>query len=101
MGRWHCCCVGVWSGCDCGVFCIVGMTGVIGCWGQFSCFAQVVLEMPLCHFCGTFKCVAVQFSSGAFVAHCIDCCKAQLCIVALILTLFLLFLISKHLGMSI
>jgi hypothetical protein len=26
MGGWHCCYVGAWTGCDCGVFCIVGDT---------------------------------------------------------------------------
>jgi hypothetical protein len=59
MGGWHWCCVGVWTDCDLEVFCIVGVTRVIGCGGWFSCFTQVVLEMPLCCFHGTFKCVAM------------------------------------------
>jgi hypothetical protein len=50
-------------------------------------------------FHGTLKCVAMQFVSGAPLACCDDHCRAQLCIGAPILTLFLLVLISKHLGM--
>jgi hypothetical protein len=60
----------------------------------------MILEMPLRHFYETFKCVAMEFVSGAPLAHCDDRCKAQSCIGALILALFLLVLISKHLGVS-
>jgi hypothetical protein len=101
MGRWHWCCVGAWVSCDCGVSCIVGVIGVTCCGGRFSCSTQVVLEMPLRHFHGTFKCVAVQFVNGAPLARCDDHCWVQLCIGALILTLFLLVLISKHSRVSI
>jgi hypothetical protein len=69
---------------------------VIGCGGRLFCFAQVVLEMPCRCFCGTFKCVVVQFVSDAPLAHCDDHCKAQFCIGALILALFFMVLISKH-----
>jgi hypothetical protein len=101
MGGWHCCYIGAWVGCDCGVSCIVGVIKVTSCGGWFSCFAQVILEMPFQHFYGTFKCVAMQFVSGAPLVHCDDCCRAQSCIGALIVALFLLVLISKHLGVSI
>jgi hypothetical protein len=98
MGGCHCCCVGAWAGCDCGISCIVGVTRVTSCGGQFSCSTQVVLEMPLHCFHGTFKCVAMQFISGAPLACCDDHCKAQPCIGAFILTLFFMLLTSKHLG---
>jgi hypothetical protein len=54
--------------------------------------------MQLCRFHGTFKCVTMQFVSGAPLARFDDCCRAQLCIGALILTLFLMVLTCKHLG---
>jgi hypothetical protein len=101
MGQWCYYCVGVWTGYDYGVFCIVGMTGVICCGGQFSCSAQVVPKMPLRCFCGTFKCVVVQFVNGAPLVRYADCYKAQLCIGILILALFFFVLISKHLGVSV
>jgi hypothetical protein len=100
MGGWHWCCVGVWTSCDLKVFCIVGVTKVISCGGRFSCSTQVVLEMPFRRFHGTFKCVVVQFVGGAPLACRDDHCRVKLCIGALILTIFLLVLISKHLGMS-
>jgi hypothetical protein len=75
--------------------------GVTSCGGQLSCYGQVALAMPLHHFHGTFKCVAVQFVSGAPLTHCDDHYRAQLCIGALILVLFLLVLISKHSGVSV
>jgi hypothetical protein len=43
----------------------------------------------------------MQFVSGAPLARCDDHCRAQSCIGALILALFLLVLISKHLGVSV
>jgi hypothetical protein len=57
--------------------------------------------MPFHHFHDTFKCVVLQFVSGAPLTHCDGHCRAQPCINALILTLFLLVLISKHLWASI
>jgi len=101
MGRWHCCCASAWASCDYGVFYIVGVIGVTCCGSQFCCYAQVVLEMSLQHFHGTFKCVAILFIIGAPLARCDDCCRVRLCIGALILVLFLLVLISKHSGVSI
>jgi len=101
MGRWHCCCVGARVSCDCGVSCIVGVIGATCCGGRFSCFAQVVLEMSLRHFHGTFKCVTVQFVNGAPLTRCDDHCWVQSCIGALILALLFLVLISKHSGVSI
>jgi hypothetical protein len=56
VGRWYCYCVGVWINYNYGVSYIVG---VIGCGCRFSCFAQVVFEMPFHHFHDTFKCVGV------------------------------------------
>jgi hypothetical protein len=101
MGRWHCCCVGAWTSCDCGVSCIVGVIGVTCCECQFPRYAQVVLEMPFRHFHGTLKCVAMLFVIGAPLACCDDRCRVELCIDALTLALFLLVLISKHLRVSI
>jgi hypothetical protein len=100
MGRWHCCCVGAWANCDYGISCIVGVIKMTSCGGWLSCYAQVVLEMPLHCFHGTFKCVAMQFVNGAPLAHCDNRCKAQPCIGALILALFFMVLTSKHLGRS-
>ncbi len=77
MGRWYCYYVGPWVSCDYGISYIVGVTWVIGCGGEFSCSAIVVLEMPFHHFHDTFKCVGVQFVSGAPLAHCDDHYKAQ------------------------
>jgi hypothetical protein len=57
--------------------------------------------MPFRHFYGTFKCVAMQFVSGAPLTRCDDRCRAQSCIGALILALFFLVLIFKHLGVSV
>ncbi len=100
MGGWHWCCIGVWISCNLDFFCIVGVIKVIGCGGQFSCYAQLVFEMLFHRFHGTFKCVAMQFVSGAPLAFCDDHCRAQLCIGAPILTLFFVVLIFKHSGMS-
>jgi hypothetical protein len=65
MGKWHCCCVGVWIGYDCGISCIVGVTKVISSGGQLTCFTQVIPKMPFCRLHDTFKCVVMQFVSGA------------------------------------
>jgi hypothetical protein len=59
MGGWYCYYVGAWASCDYGVSYIVGVTWVTCCGGQFSCFAQVVLEMPFHHFHDTFKFVVM------------------------------------------
>jgi len=101
MGRWHCRCVSAWASCDYGISYIVGVIGVTCCGSQFSCYAQVVFEMPLWHFHGTFKCVAILFVIGAPLACCDDHCRVQPCIGAPILVLFLLVLISKRSGVSI
>jgi hypothetical protein len=59
MGRWYCYCVCAWTNCDYGISYIVGVIWMIGCGHRFSCFAQLVLEMPFHHFHDTFKCVEV------------------------------------------
>jgi hypothetical protein len=84
MGGWYCYCLGVWVSCDYGVSYIIGVIWVIGCGGQFSCFAQVVFEMPVRHFHDTLKCVVVQFVNGVTLSHCDDRCRAQQCINAFI-----------------
>ncbi len=97
MGGWHYYCVSSWIGNDCGVSCIVGLIGMIGCGCQFFCFTQMVFEMSLHHFRGTFKWVIMQFVSATPFACYDDYYRAQLYISAFILALFVLVLISKHL----
>jgi hypothetical protein len=53
--------------------------------------------MALCHFHGTLKCVVLQFVCGAPLACSDDHCRAQVYIGAVILALFILVFISKHL----
>jgi len=74
VGGWHCYYVNVGATCECWFSYVVGVTS---CRCQFYWFSQLVQEIPLHSFFGTFTCIEVQFVSGTPIILCDDCCKAS------------------------